>query len=210
MPPASARRLLSDGLAKVGRIAASCRPTLFLSTATYIRLKWLSSKVLGAGTADSPTRWPGEWIWKSTDDLSARLAAADRVWLVEFLQRRRNGAGDEVSFLQFTSGSTGHPKGVVVGTANLMADRRRATPPGGPIAVVSWLLQYHDMGLIGGCLLPMACGYESDLLSPMSFLQRPAVWLEAITRLRDTHTVAAEWSHPAKAPLGSKGRVGAN
>ena len=78
MPPASARRLLSDGLAKVGRIAASCRPTLFLSTATYIRLKWLSSKVLGAGPADSPTRWPGEWIWKSTDDLSARLAAADQ------------------------------------------------------------------------------------------------------------------------------------
>ncbi len=106
-----------------------------------------------------------------------------------------------MSFLQFTSGSTGHPKGVVVGTANLMANLRalRAAcgptvryPPGGPIAVVSLLLQYHDMGLIGGCHLPMACGYKSDLLSPMSFLQRPAVWLEAITRLRDTHTVVRE------------------
>ena len=124
-----------------------------------------------------------------------------------------------MSFLQFTSGLTGHPKGVVVGTANLMANLRalRAAcgptaryPPGGPIAVVSWLPQYHDMGLIGGCLLPMACGYKSDLLSPMSFLQRPAVWLEAITRLRDTHTVAAEWCHPAQTPLESKGRVGAN
>ena len=55
------------------------------------------------------------------------------------------------------------------------------------VAVCSWLPQYHDMGLIGGCLTAAVRGWRADLTSPFTFLQRPAVWLQMMTRLRETH-----------------------
>jgi amino acid adenylation domain-containing protein len=96
----------------------------------------------------------------------------------------RPGA-DDVAFLQYTSGSTGNPKGVVLSHGNLMHNlsciARCFGLHRGSIGVI-WLPPYHDMGLIGGILAPLYVGFPTVLMSPLSFLQRPMRWLEAIAR----------------------------
>ncbi len=96
-------------------------------------------------------------------------------------------APDDLAFLQYTSGSTASPRGVMVSHANLLhnlayasdaADRDRSTRS------VSWLPVIHDMGLIEGVLGPVFGGYAAYLMAPASFLHRPIRWLRAITRYR--------------------------
>ena len=93
--------------------------------------------------------------------------------------------GDTLAFVQYTSGSTGAPKGVMLNHANLLHNSAliayafEHTRSG---IGVFWLPSYHDMGLIGGILQPLYMGRPNILMSPMSFLQRPYRWLSAITR----------------------------
>ena len=97
--------------------------------------------------------------------------------------------GDTLAFLQYTSGSTGVPKGVVLTHANLMhnsASIAYAFEHTRSGSGVFWLPSYHDMGLIGGILQPLYIGQANVLLSPMSFLQKPFRWLQAISRYRCT------------------------
>ena len=97
--------------------------------------------------------------------------------------------GDTLAFLQYTSGSTGTPKGVMLSHANLIHNSAlichafEHTRSG---VGVFWLPSYHDMGLIGGILQPMYYGRPNVLMSPMSFLQKPLRWLQAITRYKAT------------------------
>ena len=92
---------------------------------------------------------------------------------------------DNLAFLQYTSGSTGTPKGVMVSHGNLLANSVsinhcfRNTPEQ---TAVSWLPPYHDMGLIGCIIQPMYVGLSMYLMAPVTFLQRPYRWLQAISR----------------------------
>ena len=95
--------------------------------------------------------------------------------------------GGTVAFLQYTSGSTSSPKGVIVSHANLLHNLAAAHEAFGYSSAssgVSWLPPYHDMGLIGGILHPLYGGFPVVLMSPVAFLQRPARWLEAISENR--------------------------
>jgi acyl-CoA synthetase (AMP-forming)/AMP-acid ligase II len=90
-----------------------------------------------------------------------------------------------LAFLQYTSGSTATPRGVMITHGNLLDDSARiqavfGTSPGG--RGVPWLPPFHDMGLIGGVIQPVYCGGMSTLMSPATFLQRPIRWLETISR----------------------------
>jgi acyl-CoA synthetase (AMP-forming)/AMP-acid ligase II/acyl carrier protein len=94
-----------------------------------------------------------------------------------------------LAFLQYTSGSTGSAKGVMVSHGNILANDRIAASVygnGGDEVIVSWLPLYHDMGLIGGVLNTIVNGATMVFMSPLHFLQKPARWVQAISRYRGT------------------------
>ncbi|MDP2882670.1 MAG: AMP-binding protein [Azonexus sp.] len=105
---------------------------------------------------------------------------------------------EDLAFIQYTSGSTGDPKGVALTHANLLANIRamrqaaRVTPDD---VFVSWLPLYHDMGLIGAGLGSMVIGFPLVLMSPLTFLARPVRWLEAISRYRATLSAAPNFAY---------------
>ncbi|RQR47791.1 AMP-binding protein [Burkholderia sp. Bp9126] len=94
-------------------------------------------------------------------------------------------APDSIAFLQYTSGSTADPKGVMVGHDNLLANERHLHRLFGSASerwlMMSWLPHYHDMGLIAGILLPIFAGRPAVFMSPQDFLQQPSRWLHAIS-----------------------------
>jgi 1-acyl-sn-glycerol-3-phosphate acyltransferase len=102
-----------------------------------------------------------------------------------------------VALIQYTSGSTGDPKGVVLTHANLLANIRAL---GQALAVrpddvcVSWLPLYHDMGLIGAWLGALYYGIPAVLMSPLAFLARPARWLTTLSRHRGTISAAPNFA----------------
>lgn len=136
--------------------------------------------------------------------LRARLPQLRRVLAADELAA---GAGaftahavhaEDIAFIQYTSGSTGNPKGVVLTHANLLANLRAmqhalaVTPDD---VFVSWLPLYHDMGLIGGVLGSMYVGFPLIVMSPLAFLARPQRWLWAIHRWRGTLSAAPNFAY---------------
>ncbi|MES1245568.1 MAG: AMP-binding protein [Acidobacteriota bacterium] len=104
----------------------------------------------------------------------------------------------DIAFLQFTSGSTGNPKGVTLTHANLLANLRsigKAVEMGPDDVVVSWLPLYHDMGLIGSWMGSLYFGLPLVLMSPLTFLARPSRWLWAIHRHRGTLSPAPNFAY---------------
>ncbi|MCW8096121.1 type I polyketide synthase [Streptomyces tauricus] len=100
---------------------------------------------------------------------------------------------DATAFLQYTSGSTSSPKGVMVSNGNLLHNLRsihRRLEHDAGSGMVSWLPPYHDMGLIGGILTPLYGGFPAHLMSAMSFVRQPLLWLETLSRTRASTSVA--------------------
>lgn len=111
----------------------------------------------------------------------------------------RLGAAD-IAFLQYTSGSTSAPKGVVVTHANILANLAAITEKFGLTRATRglvWLPPYHDMGLVGGILNPLFVGYPITLLAPLLFIQKPARWLELISRYRITASGGPNFGYQA-------------
>jgi 1-acyl-sn-glycerol-3-phosphate acyltransferase len=106
--------------------------------------------------------------------------------------------GEEMALLQYTSGSTGHPKGVVLTHADLLANIRamgRAGAASPSDAFVSWLPLYHDMGLIGAWLSSMYFGVPLMVMPPQLFLSRPSRWLWAIHEHRGTMSAGPNFAY---------------
>lgn len=104
----------------------------------------------------------------------------------------------DIAFLQYTSGSTSAPKGVIVGHANIVHNQeliRRSVCTTADDIGVSWLPFHHDMGLMGGIIQPVFCGMTVNLIAPASFLRDPFIWLEAISELRGTLSPAPNFAY---------------
>jgi natural product biosynthesis luciferase-like monooxygenase protein len=158
-------------LARIAAIVSDARPAVALTT-TQI-LSRMTPLLESAGDLNS-MRW---------GSFEGDANGAQDEW------REPAISGDTLAFLQYTSGSTGDPKGVLLSHRNLLHNSAMLrhffeyTPES---YCVSWLPVYHDMGLIGGVLQPLYGGFPCALISPTSFLQRPVRWLEAISRYRAT------------------------
>ncbi|PYP88087.1 MAG: hypothetical protein DMF61_08285 [Blastocatellia bacterium AA13] len=158
------------GLSRISSIAADCTPKIVLTTSS------LSSQVRSWAE-----RVPGQEIQVLA--LDEEIATPAQPW------RDPRITTDSLAFLQYTSGSSGTPKGVMVSHGNMMANEemiRRAFDQSESSVIVSWLPLFHDMGLIGGLLQPLYVGATCVLMPPTAFLQKPLRWLDAISRYRGT------------------------
>jgi len=190
-PPEPRKRATAE-LGAFVQIRESCAAKFALTSSTY---NWAKK---AAGLADLLRRGGGDAAWP-----------ADLTWVVVDAQQGPPpggllpdapppGAHGHVAFLQYTSGSTSAPKGVVITHASL---RHNLALIVGELAAdaatvcVSWLPQYHDMGLIGSYLGVLRCGGRGYYASPFTFIKRPACWLEAIDAFRGTHVQAPNFAY---------------
>ena len=162
---------MNRNLFRLQAIVADAQPKVALTTAAVLsRLKPLLDQ----------TPELKKLSWVATDDPNS---SADEDW------RGPSVTSDTIAFLQYTSGSTGIPKGVILTHRHLLHNSSLLEHAFGYTAesqCVSWLPMYHDMGLIGAIIQPLYGGFPCTLMSPLSFLQRPVRWLQAITRTRGT------------------------
>lgn len=168
-PPDPSR--LARTLPRLAALVADAQARFALTTAAIRSL----AEVIGAQAAPLQSL-----TWLSVEDATEGAA---RVW------QDPAATPDTLALLQYTSGSTGTPRGVMLSHANLIhnsAAIHRCFEHGPHSRGVIWLPPYHDMGLIGGVLQPLFGGFPVVLLSPLAFLAKPLRWLQAISRYRAT------------------------
>jgi len=131
--------------------------------------------------------------------LPMQVVATSDLLEAEPLERTAGPAADRIAFIQYTSGSTSHPKGIAVTHANIMANEAMIAEAFGnkddSVVVLSWLPLHHDMGLIGSVLQPLYMGGRCYLMSSLSFLQKPLRWLAAMDRYRATKSGAPNFAY---------------
>lgn len=161
-------RSLDDGPRLAG-IVASAAPAVVVSTRAF--LARIEPMLAAVGALDGVPRL-------AIDDLATCAWTPPRL------------GPASLAFLQYTSGSTGRPRGVMVSHGNLLANERVIQERTGHhpdrTLFAGWLPLYHDMGLIGNVLQSAYLGIPCYLMSPLDFVKRPLVWLEAISRYRVT------------------------
>ncbi len=160
-PPRRNRRM-----GRINAIAEDCNAAIALTTAEVIRRK---EGLID--DCDSLQNIP----WLATEEVPIELSGD---WVLPDVDR------EEIGLLQYTSGSTGSPKGVVLTHANIMANLRyisEAFEIDRTCIGVTWLPPYHDMGLIGGLLMSSFLGGTSIAMSPIHFLTKPIRWLRTIS-----------------------------
>ncbi|XP_073139829.1 uncharacterized protein [Henckelia pumila] len=187
-----------QALLKIENIAKSSNAVAILSTVGYhsaVRAGFVKNLIpLSYRNGRSSGRWPNlpwlhtdSWIRNSKGTIIPTREADSNV-----VPR-----ADEVCFLQFTSGSTGDAKGVMIThgglihNVKLMKRRYRSTSN---TVLISWLPQYHDMGLIGGLFTSLVSGGKAVLFSPMTFIKNPLLWLDTISKYKGTHSAGPNFS----------------
>ena len=179
--------------ARAGVIPVPVHPPKVGVPASLARLEWiagdcaakavLSTESLAAAVRTTRARATAgpDVRWIATDAPPAAAAT------------RFDDQPGELLFLQYTSGSTREPRGVVVSHANVIHNARRTIDHAA--IGVSWLPQYHDMGLIGYYLFPVVCGGTTYGMSALDFLKRPARWLRTMSEVRATYASAPNFGY---------------
>ena len=134
-----------------------------------------------------------EWASRIT------LLATDEVSETEAAEWSPTNCGaDDVAYIQYRSGSTSSPKGVVISHRNVMSNQRmlqQAFDTGNDSVIVSWLPHFHDMGLVGVIQRAIYVGMSAVLMAPLEFIRRPVHWLRAISRYRAAISIAPNFAY---------------
>jgi acyl-CoA synthetase (AMP-forming)/AMP-acid ligase II len=178
---------LNQHLGRIQSVVRDAEPRVALTSATLL------AQVQARIGAEQPL---DDLRWRTIDDAVSAAAAGSADW------RPPRAGAEHLAVLQYTSGSTAAPRGVMLTHANLLHNTAQIAKRFGILngAIeerfgiananqsrgVIWLPPYHDMGLVGGILEGVFAGFPISLMPPVAFLQRPRRWLEAITRTRAT------------------------
>jgi acyl-CoA synthetase (AMP-forming)/AMP-acid ligase II/acyl carrier protein len=171
---------LNRSVSRLSAIVDDAQATLALTTTPIL------SKVEGRVANVSGL---GSLRWLATDDLEDDLASSWRDPAV---------SGETLAVLQYTSGSTSAPKGVMLTHGNLLHNSRaiqQATELSIRTRALIWLPPYHDMGFFTGLLEPLYSDFPVMLMSPVAFVQNPLVWLQAISRHRVTFSGGPDFAY---------------
>jgi thioester reductase-like protein len=169
-PPSS--RGFQGALYKMVHIAKDCQAAGILTSKDYLGSLRTNLARSGVSSSGVDVDYISGLRWVVTEDF------VDRVSNENFNGASSNGAS-KILFLQYTSGSTRDPKGVMVTHENILHNCPLVIDHPAPV-VVSWLPQYHDMGLIGCYLYPALTGGTTYGFAPNDFIQRPTLWFDAI------------------------------
>jgi thioester reductase-like protein len=179
-PPSS--RGFQSALYKMVHIAKDCQASGILTSRDYHASLKTNLTRSGVTTSGVDVDYISGLPWIVTEDF------------VEPVADEAFHAKSNILFLQYTSGSTMEPKGVMVTHENILDTAGLVIDHADPV-VVSWLPQYHDMGLIGCYLYPALLGGTTYGFAPTDFIQRPILWFEAITAYRATATAAPNFAY---------------
>jgi acyl-CoA synthetase (AMP-forming)/AMP-acid ligase II len=190
-----------QALLKVENVSKVCNAVAILSTSSYhaaVRAGYIKNIVTLAQSAQKcSAQWP-DLPWIHTDSWIKNYRRSPGSFNSEsVVPMITKPQPSELCFLQFTSGSTGDAKGVMITHGGLihnvkmMKKRYRSTSK---TVLISWLPQYHDMGLIGGLFTTLVSGGTSILFSPMTFIRNPLLWLDTISDYHGTHSAGPNFA----------------
>src|SRR6202522_3893237 len=179
-PPSS--RGFQSALYKMVHIAKDCQAAGILTSRDYHASLKTNLARSGVSASGVDVDYISGLPWIATEDF------------VDTISNLPVADPSKILFLQYTSGSTMEPKGVIVTHENILNTYSLVIDHPAPV-VVSWLPQYHDMGLIGCYLYPALKGGTTYGFAPMDFIQRPILWFDAITTYRATATAAPNFAY---------------
>lgn len=205
---------VAGGLREAGVVPGTCVPLLADRGEDFQPLFWgaLAAGLVPVPLAPDARRVLPVWehlgrppvvVDAATRSVAAELPGGVGALTLDALRegpvlRRPFAAGpDDVAFVQFSSGSTGAPKGVEVTHRAVLANLqqiREASALGADDVLVSWMPYFHDMGLIGTHLAPLAARAKQVKIGPLSFAKRPRIWFEVAHRHRATVLSAANFA----------------
>ena len=191
---------LTKSLPKMNKVTEDCGARFILLDTNVSRLMKLSLR--------SRSLWPKNVIFKVHSNIISRMKNKNKeVNLAHGFKDEEPVAPSDLAFLQYTSGSTGDPKGVMVSFHALKANVDAINVAARKecekecinfeeIVSCSWLPpQYHDMGLIGGFLAPFAAGWTCHMFSPANFVQNPLLWLEVMSQNKVSYSLGPDFSY---------------
>jgi thioester reductase-like protein len=169
-------------LYKMVYIAKDCQAAGVLTSHEYQRSLRTNLARTGVAASGVDADYISGLHWIVTEDF------------VDMISDETSNGASELLFLQYTSGSTRDPKGVMVTNENILHNGPLAIPHSDPV-VVSWLPQYHDMGLIGCYLYPALQGGTTYGFAATDFIQRPGLWFDTIRAYRATASTAPNFAY---------------